>query len=115
MVQQEMGKRWIYQVKGSGRLQVEKFPPGPGFSAPTWARRDPLGTSPLHDARGSNVAQADGCWWAQGCLDPPFLKASAAGHHSTLGRADPGRARLLQGCKVPENWKFSHCAVNRAE
>lgn len=69
---QEMGKRWIYQVKGSGRLQVEKFPLGPGFSAPTWSRRDPLGTSPLHDAKGSNVARADACWCAQGCLDPPF-------------------------------------------
>lgn len=68
---QEMGMRQICQVKGSGRLQAEKFPPGSGFSAPSWARRDSLGTSPLHGARGSNVAWADGCWWAQGCLDPP--------------------------------------------
>lgn len=42
---------------GQGVLLVEKFPPGPGFSALAWARRDPLGTSPLHGARGSNVAQ----------------------------------------------------------
>lgn len=39
-----------------------KILPGPGFSAPNWARRDPLGAFPLHGARGSNVAWADRCW-----------------------------------------------------
>lgn len=108
---QEMEKRWIYQLKESGRLQVEKFPPGPGFSAPAWARRDPVGTSPLH---GPEAAMSCLMLVGSGLPGPPFLKASAAGHHSTLGRAE-GRTRHLQGCKMPENWKFSHCAVNGAE
>lgn len=47
-------------------------------------------------------AQTDGRCWAQGCLDPPALKAFAAGCRFTPCRAE-GRVRPLQGCKVLEN------------
>lgn len=104
----ELSGQGVWQAAGG------KIPSWTWLECPNLGKEGSTGDIPSVWSRGSNVAGAE--WWAGGLRAAwtSFLKASAAGHHSTLGRAE-GRTRLSQGCKMPENWKFSHCAVNGAE